>query len=278
METDTESDPKSHVFAACRQLLRPVVRLLLKAGVNWKEFSDLSKTVFIDVATREFGLRGRPTNATRVAMLTGINRHEVSRQREQLAKAGEPAPTYLNAAQRVLSGWHQDADYRAEDGSARRIPESGPAPSFQDLCRRYGGDMPMTALLRELSRVGAVGANEDGSLEARARTYIQSRLDPEKILRAGSVVEDLGDTVVFDLTAPENARLRFERRAENSTIDRRHVPAFQDFLEQEGMAFLERVDDWLTRHEAAAGKSGGMPVRLGVGVYHIENQPSRGPI
>lgn len=272
-----ESSTKSHVFAACRRLLRPVVRLLLRAGVNWKEFSDLSKTVFVDVATREFGLRGRPTNATRVAMLTGINRHEVRRQREQLAEAGEPAPTYLNAAQRVLSGWHQDADYLAA-GTARPIPEAGDGPSFHDLCRRYGGDMPVTALLRELVRVGAVVRNREGLLEARARTYIQSRLDPEKILRAGSVIEDLGDTVVFDLTAPESARLRFERRAENSMIDRRHVAAFQDFLEQEGMAFLERIDDWLTRHETQAGKPGGtVPVRLGVGVYHIENQPLRGP-
>jgi hypothetical protein len=270
------SSAKSHVFAACRQLLRPVVRLLLKAGVNWKEFSDLSKTVFVDVATREFGLRGRRTNATRVAMLTGINRHEVRRQREQLAESGQLAPTYLNAAQRVLSGWHQETEYLTEEGRPRAIPEHGPAPSFQDLCRRHGGDMPATALLRELRRVGAVGDLDNGALEARARTYIQSRLDPEKILRAGSVIEDLGDTVVFDLTAPESARMRFERRAENSMIDRRHVAAFQDFLEEEGMAFLERVDAWLTRHEAsAAGR--GVPVRLGVGVYHIENQPLRGP-
>jgi hypothetical protein len=272
METN-EASHKVHLFAACRQLLRPVARLLLKAGINWKEFSDLSRTVFVDVATREFGLRGRPTNATRVAMLTGINRHEVRRQREAL-QAAAPAPTYLNAAQRVLSGWHQDPDYVDEGGRPRPLRESGSGPSFQDLCRRYGGDMPPTALLRELRRVNAV-VEEDGVLVARARTYIQARVDPEKILRAGSVLEDLGDTVVFDLTAPESARLRFERRAENSTIDRRHVPAFQDFLEQEGMAFLERVDAWLTRHESSDDGSRAR-VRLGVGVYHIENQAMRG--
>ena len=275
MQTHT-TGMKAHIFAACRQLLRPVARLLLKAGVNWKEFSDLSRTVFVEVATREFGLRGRPTNATRVAMLTGINRHEVRRQREAL-EAADPAPTYMNAAQRVLSGWHQDPDYLGDGGRPRRLADSGPAPSFQDLCRRYGGDMPPTALLRELRRVGAVDEGDDGLLSARARTYIQARVDPEKILRAGSVLEDVGDTVVFDLTAPATARLRFERRAENSSIDRRHVAAFQDFLEQEGMAFLERVDEWLTRHESlAADKGGRARVRLGVGVYHIENQPLQG--
>ena len=267
---------KPQVIAACRQLLLPVARLLLRAGISWKEFADLAKTVFIEVATRDFGIRGRPTNASRVALLTGINRHEVSRQQVQLARAVVPVPTYLNAAQRVLSGWFQDPDYLLADGLPRPLPDGGAAPSFQDLCRRYGGDMPSTALLRELRRVRAVGADPDGQLRALARSYIQGRLDPEKILRAGSVLEDLGNTVVFDLTAPANARLRFERRAENASIDLRDVPAFQDFLEQQGMALLERVDDWLTRHEQRDGATGGTRVRLGVGLFHIQDEPARG--
>jgi hypothetical protein len=271
-----EFSSKSQVAAACRQLLRPIARLLLKAGMSWKEFADLSRTAFIDVATREFGIRGRPTNASKVALLTGINRHEVRRQQEQLAGAEMPMPTYLNAAQRVLSGWHQDPDYVGDAGEPRRLPESGAAPSFQDLCRRYGGDMPASALLRELSRVGAVGEMEDGTLRPLMRSYIQTRLDPEKVIRAGSVLEDLGNTVVYDLTAPESARLRFERRAENAFIDPRDVTEFQDFLEREGMAFLERVDDWLTRHERTDPSSPGTRVRIGVGVYHLQDDLVRG--
>lgn len=271
-----DSTPKAQVAAACRQLLRPIVRLLLKAGMNWKEFADLSKTAFIEVATREFGIRGRPTNASKVALMTGINRHEVRRQQEQLAAAVQPVPTYLGAAQRVLSGWHQDPDYVAEGGEPRWLPESGPAPSFQDLCRRYAGDMPASALLREFRRVGAVAEAGEGLLRAAMRTYIQARLDPEKIVRAGSVLEDLGNTVVFDLTAPASARLRFERRAENASIDLRDVPEFQDFLEREGMAFLERVDQWLTERERNDPSAPGTRVRLGVGVYHLQDEPARG--
>jgi len=33
-----------------------------------------------------------------------------------------------------------------------------PAPSFSDLCVRYAGDIPATALLKELRKVGAAGA------------------------------------------------------------------------------------------------------------------------
>ena len=77
---------KFHVLAGCRVLLRPVVRLLLKSGITWKEFAEVAKSVFVEVATREFGIRGRPTNTSRVAILTGINRHDVAKQRELLER------------------------------------------------------------------------------------------------------------------------------------------------------------------------------------------------
>lgn len=268
---------KPQLVSACRQILRPIARLLLRGGVTWKEFSEVAKWVFIEVATREFGIRGRPTNMARVALLTGINRREVSRQREQLAGRDPPVPTYLNAAQRVLSGWHHDPDYADATHSPLEIALAGTAPSFEDLCRRYAGDMPATALLRELRKVGAVEAVSADRVRALMRTYIQNRFDPEKILRAGSVLEDIGNTIVHDLTAPARARLRFERRAETDRIDVKDVPAFQDFLEREGMAFLECVDEWLTRHEVSTtGAAGRTTVRLGAGVFHIQDEPQRG--
>lgn len=273
-----EFDLKAVALAALRTLMRPLVVLLIKSGVSWKEFSDLSKTCFVEVATSEFGIKGRPTNLARVAILTGIHRREVTRQRELLTQPQPVGSTYLNAAQRVLSGWHQDADYVDSDGAARELPASGAVPSFQDLCDRYAGDVPMTALLKELRTVGCIVALADGRLRAQSRVYIPHRLDPAKILRAGSVLLDLGTTVVHDLSCGEGEPLRFERRAENDRIDPRHLPAFREMLEREGQAFLERIDDWLTQHERSADAAADEPLlRLGIGLYHIQNDMPRGP-
>lgn len=265
------------VLAACRQLLRPVVRLLIRSGVSWKDFSDLAKVSFVEVASREFGIRGRPTNGVRVSILTGIHRREVARLRELAEAPLDEVPQYLNAAQRVLSGWYQDADYVGADGSPISVAVAGPAPSFEDLCGRYGGDVTPTALLKELRAAGNLATDGDGRCRALSRVYIPLKVDPSKTLRAGSVLADIGETVVHDLTCGPDDALRFERRAENSQIDPRHLPAFRAFLESEGQAFLERVDDWLTRHEAVDGSAGPRAhVRLGVGVYHIQTA-ERGP-
>lgn len=263
---------KSNVMAACRLLLRPLARLLIKAGVSWREFADIAKLSFVEVATREFGIRGRPTNVVRVAILTGINRREVARLREVLAEPVVQEPEYLNAAQRVLSGWYQDPDYLNADATPRTVATHGDAPSFDDLCQRYAGDVPPTALLKELRAAGNIEADEAGVLRAVSRVYIPLKVDPQKALRAGSVLADIGETVVHDVTCGPDDVLRFERRAENARIEPRHLPAFREYLEREGQAFLERVDDWLTRHESSSSAAEKPVMRLGVGVYHIQTR------
>ena len=277
MDAFTQDAAKGKTLSACRRLLEPVARLLLRSGVTWKEFSEVAKSVFVQVATDEFGIRGRPTNLSRVAILTGINRREVARQRAFDAAEQVQAPVFLNAAQRLLSGWHQDPDYVDSAGAARPIAVDGPAPSFLDLCTRYSGDLPSSALLKELRSVGAVHNDSDGRLRAAARTYIPLQLDPDKILRAGDVLNDIGSTVVHDLIARPGVPLRFERRAENDNIDPAVLPEFREFLAREGQAFLEKVDDWLTRHASQSPPEPSRPtIRHGVGMYHLQTDKRSG--
>ncbi len=65
------------VLAATRQWLKPVIYILIRCGVTWRDFSELAKTTFVEVATRQFGKRGRPTNVSRTAVLTGLARRDV---------------------------------------------------------------------------------------------------------------------------------------------------------------------------------------------------------
>ncbi len=273
-----DPDIKSPVLAACRVLLQPIVRLLLRSGVTWKEFADVAKTSFVEVATDEFGIRGRPTNVSRVAILTGINRHEISRQRSELANGGSAPtrPTYAGSATRVLSGWHQDPDYVDEQGLPKVIPRAGQAPSFEDLSGRYGGDIPWSALLKELRAVGAVRNAGSEMLQPVMRNYIPARLNAEKVLVGASLLHDQANTVVYDLIRPTGTPARLARRAHNARIDARAVPEFNEFLEREGQAFLERVDDWLTRHEAPADAQPRAMIRLGAGLFQIHDDNKRG--
>ena len=72
------------VRQSCRHFLKPIVRFLLRHGVLWKDFAELAKETYVEIARAEYGIDGRPTNNSRVAMLTGLSRREVARVRDVL--------------------------------------------------------------------------------------------------------------------------------------------------------------------------------------------------
>ena len=265
------TDSKGTALAALRLLFRPVARIMLRAGINWRELADVCKATYVEVATEDFGIRGRPTNISRVAILTGLTRKEVRRLRDLLEDANPEVFNRMNYATRVLSGWYQDDEFLGADGLPLALPREGSAGSFESLCQKYSGDVAATTMLKELKHVGAVNETEDGKLTVRMRTYMPSMMDPERMLSSGSVLEDIGYTVAYNLHRSESDPGRFDRRATNTRMPASAVPAFREFLEEEGQAFLEKVDDWLTEHEIEDGddESG---IRLGLGAYWIEGR------
>ena len=259
----------TNALRAFRILFRPIAHILLRAGVNWKDLLEIGKATYVEVATSAFGVRGRPTNVSRVAILTGFTRREVRRLRELLKQNIPKALDRMNYATRVLSGWFQDDEYTDESGKPSPLSASGSTPSFESLCYRYCSDVPATTMLKELKHVGAVVEGSDGRYIAKSRVYIPVLMDPEQMLRSGSVIEDIGGTIAYNLHRSETDPSRFERRATNTRVAPDAVPAFRQFIEHEGQDFLERVDAWLTEHEQTeAVETEG--VRLGIGAYWIE--------
>lgn len=265
-------DPRP-IISACQRWLRPVARWLLKSGVTWKEFAELSRAVFLEVAEREFGLRGRPTNVSRIALLTGMTRREVRRYRETAAPlvTDERADDDLSHASRVLAGWHLDAEFIDALGRPRALPAEGEGATFARLVRRYAGDIPVTALTKELLRSESIERTADRRYRALRRFYMPRSMDGHAVERAGHVLADLAGTIEHNLSRAATEPSRFEGRAQNRHIDPRHLPAFRAFVEREAQAFLERCDEWLTAHEAAKG-SDTPRMRLGVGAYAIQNE------
>jgi len=266
----TEHKLRQAAFSAFAVAVRPVVRILLRCGVTWKEVAELLKAVYVDVASDDYGKRGRPANASRVAILTGLSRRDVKRARDRLASAAPDtlAPiAKINHASRVLTGWFQDPDFLDAKGKPRLLELEGER-GFEGLAKRYAQDIPSTALLKELRAVAAVAETPRGRLRAKLRYYSPAAPDEEAVLRSGSVLEDLGATVAENLVRAEE-RTRFEGRATNARVARAARRKFREYIEARGMAFLEDVDRWLSQHESTDPEE--KTLRLGIGVYQIQD-------
>jgi hypothetical protein len=279
--------PKDTALSACRQLMEPIIGILLRNGVTHKDLALICKQLYVQVATDEFGIRGRDTNLSRVAMLTGIDRKEVARIKEAMHsnEQSEQSQQHQDRLTRLLSAWHQDPDFCTPDHQPKPLDIDGEQQSFALLVRRYGGDFPASALLKELKRVGVVETLADDKVIATKRYFVPAQSDPAALLRAGSVLQDIGNTLHHNIykanseklparaTSSQRAQhaLRFERRASNNRMPLDTALAFQQFVEQQGQTFLEQVDAWLSEHEQSDLPPETPHWRLGVGTYLFSN-------
>jgi hypothetical protein len=260
---------KAQTLEFLGRVLEPIVRLMLRAGVTWKEFSELSKAKFVEVASTDFGIRGRPTNASRVAILTGLDRRDVRKLRD--AAAAVPAQGYQSKASQILGAWHHDAEFLDTQGRAAPLSVDGDGPTFTALMRRYAPALPVVAMVKELKGASAVEELDDGRLRPLTRAYVPRGLPSERLRLWASVLSDVANTIEHNFTRDESTPARFERRALNLKVDRQALPEFRELLETEGQAFLERIDDWLSAHQSTDGDDD-TAIRLGVGLYHIEDR------
>ena len=262
----------TQVLAATRQWLKPVVYILIRCGVTWRDFSELAKTTFVEVATKQFGKRGRATNVSRTAVLTGLARRDVRKQREKLEASPESSSGYVTKASLVLTAWHLDPRFLDAKGKPLPLPVEGAEASFASLVRHCsGGDVPLSTLLRELRAAGAVHKLPDGRWEPLARHYVPHTIDETLITVWGSRMADVAITCASNLTRTSKVPARFERTVSNGRIAKSALPEFRKFLDHEGQAFLQRLDAWLTQHEARDDTPDDQLIRLGAGVYHIQD-------
>jgi hypothetical protein len=251
-------------------VLEPVIRLMLRVGISWREFSELSKAKFVDVASADFGIRGRPTNASRVAILTGIDRRDVRKLR--MGNHAEPVKGYQSKASQLLSVWHQEPEFLESDGKPAALPPDGQGATFATLMRRCAPALPLVAMIKELKGAGAIEELPDGRLRPLTRAYIPVGMPVEGLRYWSSVLSDIANTIEHNYSRADDTAVRFERRATNLRVDRDSLPEFRRVLETEGEALLERIDDWLSAHEVADGDEHKDAIRLGVGVYHIQDR------
>lgn len=273
-----EVEIKEHVINSCQYLLQPVVRFLLRHGVTFSEFSDLSKEAYVKVARAEYGIQGRPTNNARVAMLTGLSRREVAKVRDRLIDGnGADTESQGNRISQILTGWHLDGEFTDEKGQPKVLPATGPTGSMSSLLKRYAGDLPHGAIRKEMQQRALIEEINGGSYRVLKRDYVYSELDPGIVSRMGTALHDHAATLEHNLNEERLSAPRFEAIADNAGVRPATYKAFQKLVEERGLSFLEEMDGWLSANSTETPTdTAARTVRLGVGVYLIYDESEQG--
>ena len=174
---------QSQILHAIFVVLRPIAKILFRYGIGYREFSEAAKSAFVDVASSDFGIRGRLTNISRVAVITGLTRKEVSRIRKELERGDKTFTLKSTPLTKIIHKWHADEEFLTEEGQPATLPFNGGKGSFVSLVKKHAGDIPAGAVRTELKRVGAVDELDDGSLFVIRRSIIPQG-DHEKLKTA----------------------------------------------------------------------------------------------
>lgn len=270
------SDKRRILFNSVLRVLRPLARILLRNGATYGEFADLAKWVFTDVARKDFKIPGRKQSTSRISVITGLTRKEVAKQLEVASPDDTTLQRQYHRAAKVISGWRRDPRFQGIDGQPAALPfDADDKPSFNELVRRFSGDMPSRAVLDELDRVGAIAKLSDGRIQLVTSAYVPAGDEAQKLLIMGKDTSLLLDTLDHNLQ-PNQGSPFFQRKVAYDNLPTEALPAFRQLSAAKAQALLEELDRYLSardRDENPEVKGTGR-TEAGIGIYYFEKTRS----
>lgn len=270
--TDSASQQtrQSALLRNLRKVMRPLVRILLRNGIDCVSVEEEIRRVYAGVAMNEFALQGRKPTVSRAATLTGLSRKEVSRLL-QMGDQVDTQPVSQNRAASVVAGWVRDPDFQDGRGEPRPLSMDDVGGGFPALVKRYSRDVPPITVLDELVRVGAAERLPDGRARLLARSYVPTRDDAAKLEFLGTDARHLIETIAHNITH-SGADARYQRKVLYDDVPVELAERFRHLAAERCQALLEELDRVLSNYDRGANPAvSGEGRRLtGVGMFYFE--------
>jgi len=262
-------------------MLKPIVRLMLKGGIGYSEFSNTARSVFVDVATQDYGVRGRPTNASRVSAITGIPRKQVSMLRKEGLLMKWTPSMEASPLNTILYFWHYDPEFCDAPGRPKSLVAEGPG-SFAARVGKYAGDIPVGAIRASLVRAGSASEDEHGRLLACDAFFLPTKFDDDYIRGMAYRLSNFGQTLVHNANLRQEPGATREEQLQKGRIERivwsdhlteRDISRFRAWIHERAEAFTYEANHWVGEHEKAQEHWNVADRTTGVGIYYFEEDP-----
>ena len=262
---------KEQVLDAFQLVLRPIVKILLRFNVGVSEFTEIVKKSYVDVASTEYGIRGRPTNISRVAVMTGLTRKEVRRLRNMIEAGETSLSVKTTPIAEILHRWHAEEDFLDAKGRPAALPFAEGEHSFSELVKRFGGDVPPGAMRTELKRVGSVVESDDGRLSLAKRSVVPTDKTDNLVTALIHGVYPLLCTVVENSDPNEGAREPKQLTAYSTNIRKQDLGRLRRISGDRLADFAETFDDLFMAYETLNEESDGEDgITVAVGLFYFE--------
>lgn len=250
---------RSAVIKTVRRLLRPMIRLMIGLGINARDFVEIVKMVYADVALQEGGEQGQATTLSGASRITGLTRREVTRLRGVLEKVPLDMETCRGPVERVLEAWHTDPRYVAQDGQPLQLERSG---HFAELINEHRGVLSAAALIGELKthRLIRIAGDE---VTVQCRYLPADTLMSTSLTHLGSLIEVIGTSMSSEVRAQSVNATPFAGYYVSEQSVMVSADEVREYMDRQAAELLEHWDDCVDGR-ASADVSAGRRLRIGV--------------
>jgi len=171
--------------------LRPLARLLLSYGVGYTYFANLAKTVFVEVAARDFPEPDGVVTDSRVSLLSGVHRREVKRLRNEHQQTEVPQAVSMGA--QLVARWCANPLYLDAEGRPKPLPRLarvGGDASFEALVAGVSKDIRARAVLDEWISLGVASLDAEDRVCLSDSAFIPAQGFDEKAFYLGKGIHD----------------------------------------------------------------------------------------
>ena len=268
------SPPGTHLLVALRRVLRPIVRILIRAGIRFDEFAELARGVYVESAIRDGSDHSGGLTRARAALVAGVTRQQIDYYVDTDGALPTARPTLASVLVEVLQKWHTDAQYVGPYGIPLELEfDNGSGRSFRSLVAMVDSTVSPEIVLEELLRVGSVSHSGEKHFRAASRYFMAQPMSPQQLEYFGNTLTRFARTLEYNMD-PQNSEKRLERFVvADRGLPHEVVPKFERYARERTNEFLVDLDNWLSPYSSPDGSDSVERIGTGLNVFLYVDTP-----
>lgn len=247
-------------------LFRPIAAIALRHGITAQEINEIVKQSMVDVCRERYGIRGRPTNKSRVAAMTNLTRVDVARLVDTPLPLAEGASR--NPVNRLIGVWMRE--WHEENGEPKVLRTDIENEDFQLLCWQTNTQLSYQTMIKELQRLGVVEC-KGHQITLIQPGFIPGDTEESSLPFLGEDAAALVDTIDHNLQAESSSERRYQRKLSFPGLTPEGMKILQETAATAGQKLLEKTDAIVAEHRAPEVDGEQRFSGMGIYVFDLSN-------
>jgi len=258
------------VVTALRKILKPLVKFMVANQVTYPFLSSMLKSVYVEVAEKDFPVPGKKQTDSRINLLTGVHRKDVKRLRAE-EDLPETRPANISIGAQIVARWVGDKNLQNPDGTPRMLllqdNDEFSMNSFEGLVANIAkGDIRPRVVLDELMRLDMVELDPDHNVILKTKAFTPDKGQQEKLYFFGKNIQDHLNASVHNLAGEKPPF--FDRSVYYDELSPASIEELNDMANRLGMEALMKINERALALQTADKGAANARYRMNFGIFN----------